>query len=124
MTTETVAGIKDRWPVGLGKNVLVIGLYLGMLAATLPLWLPVNFGGAIAFNFILTKSMKGELGPGSFVLVRQSNRYGIGDIAAYRHGAGSGAEIIIIHRIVDRLPDGKYIFKGDANRTTETVTEQ
>lgn len=124
MTAAVVKGTQHRWPDSLGKSVLAVGLYFGVLVATLPLWLPVTLGGSIAFNFILTGSMKGELGPGSFVLVRQSNQYDIGDITAYRHRLDSDTEIIIIHRIVDRRPDGKYVFKGDANRSTETVAEE
>ena len=115
---------RARWPEGLAKSVLVFGLYVGVLLATLPLWLPVNMGGTIAINFILTGSMKGELGPGSFVLVRQSNQYDVGDIAAYRFRIDDETEITIMHRIVDRLPDGRYVFKGDANRGTETVAEE
>lgn len=124
MTSGIAKGIHNHWPDSLGKHVLATGLYVGMLLATLPLWLPVWMGGDIAFSFILTGSMKGELGPGSFVLVRQSNHYGIGDIAAYRHRTDSGTQIMILHRIVDRLSDGKYIFKGDANRSTETVVAE
>ena len=123
MTAVTARWIQDRCPDSWCKNVLVFGLYAGVLLATLPLWLPETWGGTIAFNFILTGSMEGELGPGSFVLVRQSDRYGIGDIAAYRHQIDGETQIIIIHRIVDRLPNGKYVFKGDANRGTETVDE-
>ena len=124
MTAEIAKGIHNRWPDSLGKSVLAIGLYVGVLVATLPLWLPVWLGGNIAFNFILTGSMKGELDPGSFVLVRQSNQYGIGDIAAYRHRTDGDTQIMILHRIIDRLPDGKYTFKGDANRGTETVAAE
>ena len=124
MTSGIAISIRNIWPDHSGKSVLIFGLYLGVLVVTLPLWLPVSFGGTVAFNFILTGSMKGELGPGSFVLVRQSNEYDIGDIAAYRFRIDDETEITIIHRIVDRLPDGRYIFKGDANRGTETVAEE
>ena len=124
MTSGIAISIRNIWPEHLGKKILFIGLYFGVLGVTLPLWLPVSYGGSIAFNFILTGSMKGELGPGSFVLLRQSNRYDIGDIAGYRFRIDDETEITIMHRIVDRLPDGGYIFKGDANRGTETVAEE
>ena len=105
-------------------NALKLGILLGLLGATLPFWWPESFGGDIALQFVLTGSMKGELGPGSFVLVRRSDHYQVGDIAVYKLSQSSGKDISIVHRIVGRLPDGRYIFKGDANRGSEIVDPQ
>ena len=105
-------------------SALKIAIMLGMLGVTLPFWLPESLGGDIALQFVLTGSMKGELDPGSFVLVRRSNDYQVGDIAVYKLTQSSGKTISIVHRIVSRLPDGRYIFKGDANRGSETVDPQ
>ncbi len=102
------------------KPILKICVFLGILGLLLPFWLPHSVGGDISLQFVLTGSMKGELGPGSLVLVRRSNYYQVGDIAAYKLFHSEG-HIVIIHRIIERLPDGRYIFKGDANRGTETV---
>ncbi|MCH8309786.1 MAG: hypothetical protein IIB17_04730 [Chloroflexi bacterium] len=104
-----------------GKQTLLIGSLLGFLVVTLPLWLPESVGGETAFNFILTGSMKGELDPGSMVILRRSDSYRTGDIAGYRLFRDDGKYIIIVHRIIGRLPDGRYIFKGDANLSAETV---
>jgi len=109
---------------GFAENLLKFGIYMGLLGVTLPFWLPANIGGDVALQFVLTGSMKGELNPGSFVLVRRSNHYQVGDIAVYELVQSDGGSISIVHRIVDRLPDGRYIFKGDANRGTETVDPQ
>jgi len=97
---------------------------LGMLGVTLPFWLPESLGGDVGLLFVLTDSMKGELDPGSFILARRSNDYQVGDIAVYKLTQSSGKSISIVHRIVGRLPDGRYIFKGDANRGSETVDPQ
>ena len=105
-------------------SVLKIAIFLGILGVTLPFWLPESLGGDIALQFVLTGSMKGELDPGSFVLVRRSNDYQAGDIAVYKLTQSNGKSISIVHRIVGRLPDGRYIFKGDANRSSETVDPQ
>ena len=107
-----------------GANALKISIFLGVLVVNLPFWLPESLGGDIALQFVLTGSMKGELGPGSFVLVRRSDHYQVGDIAVYKLTLSSGKPISIVHRIVGRLPDGRYIFKGDANRGSETVDPQ
>ena len=108
----------------LAGEALRIGIFLGILGVTLPFWLPVNLGGDVALQFVLTGSMKGELDPGSFVLVRRSNTYQAGDIAVYKLTQSSGKSISIVHRIIGRQPDGRYIFKGDANRGSETVDPQ
>lgn len=104
-----------------GRETLLIGLLLVFMVLTLPLWLPESVGGETSFSFILTGSMKGELDPGSIVLMRRSDSYHTGDIAGYRLFRDDGNYIIIVHRIVGRLPDGRYIFKGDANNSDETV---
>ena len=109
---------RERNPGKLALQALVL---LGLLAVTLPFWLPEALGGDLALSFILTGSMRGELGPGSFVVLRRSSSYKLGDIVGYRLYQPDGGYIVLVHRIVDRLPDGVYIFKGDANRSTETV---
>ena len=88
-------------------NTLRVGILLGLLGVTLPFWLPESLGGDIALQFVLTGSMKGELGPGSFVLVRRSSDYSVGDIAVYKLTQSNGKSISIVHRIVGRLPDGR-----------------
>jgi len=105
-------------------SVLKTAIFLGALGVTLPFWLPTNLGGEVALQFVLTGSMKEELGPGSFVLARRSNDYQVGDIAVYKQKLSDGKSISIVHRIVGQLPDGRYIFKGDANRGSETVDPQ
>jgi len=108
-------------PQRIGRSVLGLSIFLGVLTVTSPLWLPESIGGDISFQFILTGSMKGELDPGSFVVLRRSETYDIGDVAGYRLYGQDGGSIVIVHRVVDRLPDGRYIFKGDANLGTEVV---
>jgi signal peptidase I len=75
----------------------------------------------MSYTFILTESMTGELDRGSLVVLRRSSQYQVGDIAGYRLYLEDDRYIIIVHRIVKVLPDGRFIFKGDANRGTETV---
>ena len=98
-----------------------MGIIASFVMLTAPAWLPERLGGDVSFTFILTGSMKGELDPGSFVVLRRSSDYQVGDIAGYRLYLEGDRHIIIVHRIVEVLADGRFIFKGDANRGNETV---
>ncbi len=91
------------------------------LAITLPFWLPTALGGDTSYHFVLTDSMKGTFDPGSFVILRKSNSYEIGDAVGYYFDTSTGEKVTILHRIIDRKPDGNFITKGDAVDTTEVV---
>ena len=91
------------------------------LAITLPFWLPTAVGGDTSYHFVLTDSMKGTYDPGSFVILRRSNSYEIGDAVGYYFDTNTGEQVTILHRIIDRKPDGSFILKGDAVDTTEVV---
>ena len=100
---------------------MIFGIIGSLVMVSAPAWLPERLGGDMSFTFILTGSMKGELDPGSFVVLRRSADYQVGDIAGYRMYLEDDRYIVIVHRIVEILADGRLIFKGDANRGTETV---
>jgi hypothetical protein len=97
----------------------VVGI--GLLVLTLPFWLPSWLGGDTSFHFVTTESMKGTLDPGSFVVVRRSAVYQVGDVVSYHLKAGGAGDITFLHRIVGRLGDGRYLVKGDAVATVEEV---
>ncbi|MBI2936082.1 MAG: hypothetical protein HYY31_04665 [Chloroflexi bacterium] len=101
------------------KNLLLVALLL----LTLPFWLPKALGGDISWHFVMTGSMKGSVDPGSFVVIRQSDQYQIGDVVSFRRklGDGPGETLTVLHRIVGRLPDGGYVTKGDAVTAQEEV---
>ncbi len=103
------------------RTLVSATLPVAFLLFTLPWWLPRGLGGDNSYNFILTGSMRGTLDPGSFVLLRQADTYKPGDIAGYTLLLEDGQEIIIVHRIMERLPTGVLIFKGDANMSSEIV---
>ena len=102
------------------KYLLVIGLAV----LSLPFWLPASMGGHTSYRFILTDSMKPTLDPGTFVVLRQSDTYEVGEAVAYLYDTGGGDQITILHRIISRQPDGRYVMKGDAVDTTELVEEE
>lgn len=99
-------------------------LLIGMLALATPFWLPSALGGDISYHYVLSDSMKGTLDPGAFVILRPSQAYQVGEIVGYRQELANGKAVTIIHRIVDRLPDGGYVLKGDASMGREEAEER
>ena len=98
-------------------------IMLGVLALSLPFWLPTSLGGQTSYHFVLTNSMQGSVDAGSFVILRRTDIYRIGDVVGYRQDIGENS-ITILHRIVGLLPDGRYILKGDAVPSQEQVEEE
>ena len=122
MSSLGLNSLYQRWTKAKSSRaLLIIGIIASLVVVAAPAWLPERLGGDMSFTFILTGSMKGELDPGSFVVLRRSSDYVVGDIAAYRLYLEDDMYIVIVHRIVEVLADGRFIFKGDANRGTETV---
>ena len=109
-----------RQAVGHSRTRRVVGdiVVFGLIALVLWFTWPVRFGGATTFVVVHGHSMDPTFRSGDLVVVRKTNHYRVGDIAAYhvpegQAGAGSG----VIHRIVRREGD-RFVFKGD-NRATE-----
>ena len=99
-------------------------ILVAALLITLPFWLPTSLGGDTSYHFVLTDSMKGSLGPGSFVILRASDNYQVGQAVGYKLDLANDESAIILHRIIGREPDGTYILKGDAVESTERVQEE
>ena len=122
MSSLALNSLYQRWTkANSSRALLLFGIIASFVMVAVPAWLPERLGGDMSFTFILTGSMRGELDPGSFVVLRRSPDYQLGDIAGYRLYLEDDRYIIIVHRIVEVLADGRFIFKGDANRGTETV---
>ena len=97
-------------------------IIFALLAISLPYWLPTSLGGDTSYHFVLTDSMKGTLDPGAFVILRTADAYQVGDVVSYQIEAGaSGQKITILHRIIAKLPDSKFLMKGDAVESTEEI---
>ena len=122
MSSLALSSLYQRWTKAKSSRApLTLGIIASLVMVAAPAWLPERLSGDMSFTFILTGSMKGELDPGSLVVLRRSSDYRVGDIAGYRLYLEDERHIIIVHRIVRVLADGRFIFKGDANRGTETV---
>ena len=73
---------------------------------------PQQLGGSTAYVTTFGTSMEPRFEAGDLVLVRQSDQYDVGDVAAYRSEELGGT--VVLHRIAGRVGDG-YAFKGDNN---------
>ena len=105
----------------LGIKQLVV---IGLLAATIPFWLPTFLGGVASYHFVLTDSMKGSVDPGSFVVLHQSDSYQVGNVVGFRQEIDEDHGVTILHRIVSKSPDAQYMIKGDATSVVEKVGEE
>lgn len=77
------------------------------------LW-PSALGGSTEILIVQGHSMLPTILPGSLVVAKQSPPYYIGEIVAYVMKSGTGAEKIVVHRIIDETSRG-FIIMGDNN---------
>jgi signal peptidase len=105
MTLGRVLGAVRR----LGAFVAVVAL----TAALVAVW-PARFGGATRFVVVRGESMEPTYHSGDLIYARSAGDFAPGEIAVYRQpeADGSGTSLVI-HRIVDHLDDGRYVFQGD-----------
>jgi len=94
--------------------------YLGFFATfNLLRYTETSYGNR--FYTIVTPSMYPEIKPGSLIYSSPSRNYKKGDIISYVEKTPQGIETgkILTHRIIDQLPDGSFITKGDANKDAD-----
>jgi signal peptidase I len=72
---------------------------------------PPALGGSAAFAVVDGTSMLPHFRRGDLVVLRRADRYGVGDVVAYRSPL---LHRIVLHRIV-AVHAGRYTFKGDNN---------
>lgn len=90
-------------------TVIVAAVWLTVLR-------PTVWGGPATYIVIRGTSMLPTYQPGDLVLVRRAAQYGPGDIVAYRVPDDDvGANMILIHRIVDGSPGQGFVLLGDNN---------
>ena len=91
-----------------------------LLAGLLALMWPVRFGGTTNFIIVSGRSMERTYHTGDLVITKKRSSYAVGDVVVYRiPGAGAGAGREIVHRLHERLPDGRFLVRGDNNRTND-----
>lgn len=91
-----------------------------LLAGILALMWPVRFGGETDFIIVSGRSMERTYHTGDLVITKKRSNYAVGDVIVYRiPGAGAGAGREVVHRLHQRLPDGRFLAKGDNNRSPD-----
>ena len=91
-----------------------------LLAGLLALMWPVRFGGTTNFIIVSGRSMERTYHTGDLVITKKRSSYAVGDVVVYRiPGAGAGAGREIVYRLHERLPDGRFLVRGDNNRTND-----
>ena len=91
-----------------------------LLAGLLAMMWPVRFGGTTNFIIVSGRSMERTYHTGDLVITKKRSSYAVGDVVVYRiPGAGAGAGREIVHRLHERLPDGRFLVRGDNNRTND-----
>jgi signal peptidase I len=91
-----------------------------LAVAAFVLW-PERWGGTMTYVITSGASMQPGFEQGDLAVLRSSNEYGPGDVAAYDSRELSQ---IVMHRITEKADEG-YTFQGDNNDFVdpETVTE-
>ena len=72
---------------------------------------------------VVTGSMEPTISTNEYIFVKETDTSSLKkeDIIAYYSEESDVKGMIVIHRIVDVLPDGRFMTKGDANKTTDVL---
>jgi signal peptidase I len=97
-----------------------VGCVLLVVAAVV-LW-PRQWGGAMTYVVTTGSSMEPRFSAGDVVMLREAERYTVGDVAAYR---STELNTVVLHRITSEQ-GGRFTFQGDTNGFVDpdSVTEQ
>ncbi|GBD11822.1 hypothetical protein HRbin23_01501 [bacterium HR23] len=95
-------------------------LLAGALLLLAPFWLPQMVGGQTIYHYVVTGSMTGSVDRGSLVIIWPQESYAIGDVVAFWQDFGT-LRVPILHRIIDKTPEGAYLIKGDAVTAIDRV---
>ncbi len=114
MTTPRAVPLRQR----LAQAVWLVAL----VAALVAVW-PARFGGAASFVVVRGDSMEPHYHSGDLVYARSASGFDVGDIAVYRQPAADGTgDSLVIHRLIERLPDDRWLLQGDNRDFPDDVT--
>ncbi len=95
------------------RNLRVVVSALLFLGVAAVVW-PAALGGRSGVVMVSGVSMQPTMHTGDLALVRQHDRYEVGEIVAFRVPKGEqGAGAIVIHRIIGGSGDQGYVLQGD-----------
>lgn len=91
-------------------KLVLIGI---MIPIAIYFW-PSALGGTTEILIVQGQSMLPTILPGSFVIAKQAPDYNIGDIVVFVQKSGTGAQKIVVHRIIEETENG-FVIQGDNN---------
>jgi signal peptidase I len=97
------------------RSIILPLLVSGMLMLLVAAWAtlaPSRLGGPLTVVVTSGASMAPDIETGDLVLIRRTPDPRVGDVVAY-HSARMGHTVL--HRIVDRDHEGRFVLQGDAN---------
>ncbi len=120
MTRRPRRGVDDRTRAQVFQSLLAGLVPWLLLAGLLAMMWPVRFGGTTNFIIVSGRSMERTYHTGDLVITKERSSYRVGDVVVYRiPGGGAGAGREIVHRLHERLPDGRFLVRGDNNKTND-----
>ncbi len=120
MTRRPRSGVDDRTRAQVFQSFLAGLVPWLLLAGLLAMMWPVRFGGTTNFIIVSGRSMEQTYHTGDLVITKKRSAYRVGEVVVYRiPGAGAGAGREIVHRLHERLPDGRFLVRGDNNKTND-----
>jgi len=96
----------------MNKRIKIIIIAISVPLA-IYLW-PSALGGSAEILIVQGQSMLPTILPGSLVVAKQAPEYYVGEIVVYIMKSGTGAEKIVVHRIIGQNDDG-FVIMGDNN---------
>ncbi|HMO58191.1 MAG TPA: signal peptidase I [Roseiflexaceae bacterium] len=85
--------------------VMLLTIVIGVMFA------PIQVGGKSIYVVVNGNSMEPLYYRGDLVIVEAASDFRVGEIVTYQHPDIG----MVIHRIIGRTPDGRWIFQGDNN---------
>jgi signal peptidase I len=98
-------------------RVATAGVVIAIALAWFVFLRPTALGGSAGYVVVSGSSMQPTLRDGDLVVVRERDRYAVGDVIAFHVPEGSGPDDYVIHRVVEGSASAGYVTRGD-NRTT------
>lgn len=74
---------------------------------------PAWGGGQLTFTIVSGKSMEPAFHTGDLVVLLRASKYEIGDVVTYSVPEKPYTSYNVVHRIIDQLPDGRFVIRGD-----------
>lgn len=90
-------------------------LAIALLALIL---LPARWGGFFGITLVSGESMEPAMVTGDVAFTLKRPSYAVGDVIVY-HPTDIESNALVIHRVIEALPDGSYVTQGDNRETAD-----